>query len=365
MKKFKFLILLINSILTGSILADQNQQINRDKSQEIDVKYLNHIITFHNLTYISKLCDEGDINECYNKCIESINTINFIEKTNLESTDDKDLNIRQLKIDYNNILSEYYFYAGQIEYWGLISKKPKLIEGFSKFLISSFYGNPKAHYKIYIIIHTDILKLIIDTKDFEILKNSDNIIGRSLNYIFNTTNGSFSSNFYYDDDYQKNSVAMQFLYSSALYKYPPAMTALAYKFYKGYELPSNCKVALKYYKETADFNVKHITNRRKPNYYEKVNLESYEYIAHKFSNEIVDINHLIDYIKVEAENGQITYIQQLGQRYLYGHGIKQNFQEAFYYFEMGSRFNDSESIYYLGEMYLNGWGVEKVRNNLF
>jgi len=143
------------------------------------------------------------------------------------------------------------------------------------------------------------------------------------------------------------------------------MTALAYKFYKGYGVGKSCEAALKYYKETSSNNVRDITNRHKPNYYEKVNIATYEYIGHKFSSEIIDIDDIIDYFKVEAQNGQITYIQQLGQRYLYGQGIPQDFNEAFYYFDLGSRMNDSMCIYYLGEMYLNGWGVEKNYSEAF
>jgi TPR repeat protein len=284
--------------------------------------------------------------------------MNFVDLAGIENS----LNTteRRVVIDYNNIVSEYWFYAGQIEYWGLINNKPNLVEGFSKFVISSFYGNPKAYYKLFIILETNIIKLIIDTKEFENLKSSSTIVGRNLDFIFNSNKTNFAKNFYYKDDYEKNSIAIQFLYSSAVNKYPSAMITVAYKYYKGYGLNNSCKSALKYYKETASYNIKHITGRKKPNYYEKVNLESYEYVGQKFSNEIVDTNDVIDYLKVEALNGQINYIRQLGQRYLYGQGITQNFKEAFYYYEIGSKMNDSESIYNLGEMYLNGWGVEKV-----
>jgi len=99
----------------------------------------------------------------------------------------------------------------------------------------------------------------------------------------------------------------------------------------------------------------------KPNYYEKVSLATMEYVGHKFTSEAqMDIGDIIDYFKVEAANGNIQYIQQLGQRYLYGQGIPQDFHQSYLYFDLGSRLNDSLSIFYLGELFLNGWGVEKV-----
>ena len=101
------------------------------------------------------------------------------------------------------------------------------------------------------------------------------------------------------------------------------------------------------------------------NYYEIINLAQFEYIGNKFSSEVMDIEDIIDYFKVEAQNGQVTYIQQLGQRYLYGQGINQDFKEAFSYFELGSRYNDSMCQYYLGEMLLNGWGIDKVNYMIY
>ena len=109
-------------------------------------------------------------------------------------------------------------------------------------------------------------------------------------------------------------------------------------------------------------NLNTITARHKPNYYEKINIATYEYAGFKFqaNNDNLDIDHIIDYLKVEAHNGQINYIQQLGQRYLYGQGIPQDFDKAFYYYSMGARLNDTTCMFYLAELYLNGWGVDKV-----
>jgi TPR repeat protein len=198
-----------------------------------------------------------------------------------------------------------------------------------------------------------MLGIIINTKEFEVMKSSNE-------YLIYISNTSFYKNFEAENEDLKSAIAMQFLYSSATFKYQPAMVALAYKYYKGYGVTQSCESSLKYYKESSILNIKEITDRKKPNYYEKVNLAKDEYIGHKFSNEALDIDDIIEYFKVEAQNGQINYIQQLGTRYLYGQGIPQDFNQAFYYFDMGSKLNDSSCIYYLGEMYLHGWGVDRV-----
>jgi TPR repeat protein len=316
-----------------------------------------NLITSMDEEEYKKLCEEGDPIKCYEVSMQTIKNNEFILVDEIEKIYDEEE--KESLREFNSILSDHWYYAGQIEYFGIVKKKPNIAEGFSKFLISAFYGNPKSLYKLYILIESDIIKFIIETKEFENIKENS-ISSSNLNYIFNTTNTNFSLNFNYDDDYEKNSIAIQFLYSSALFKYQPAMTTLAYKFYKGYGVSRSCDAALRYYKEASTQNVKEITSRKKPNFYEKINIATYEYVGHKFSNEIMDIDDIIDYFKVEAQNGQINYIQQLGQRYLYGQGIVQDFNQAFYYFQIGSRLNDSTCIYYLGEMYLNGWGVEKV-----
>jgi TPR repeat protein len=323
-------------------------------SQGISVEYLDHIHTFlqtYNHTDFINLCEEGEVETCYEQCYTNINRHQFINTELIDKNNN--LHQRDEWIRYNNILSDNYFYAGQIEYWGMKKKKPNLADGFAKFVVSSFYGNVKSLYKLYIIIETDMLNVILNTKEYQSIVQSD----KMLNTI-STTN--FYKNFYPQSDDIKSTIAMQFLYSSSLGKYQPALITLAYKYYKGFGVVHSCEAALKYYKESSLHNVREITQRHRPNYYEKVNLAKDEYIGHKFSNDVLDIDDIIEYFKVEAQNGQISYIQQLGTRYLYGQGIPQDFNQAFYYFELGSRMNDSSCIYYLGEMYLNGWGVEKV-----
>jgi TPR repeat protein len=319
---------------------------------ESDHRNVRDFILEFNLSSLLNTCEE---NLSLEKCYEDSNS--WIYKKKFWDSDNHFLFSNET-ILYNKYLSEIYYQSGAIEYFGFIKKKPNLVEGFGKFLISAFHGNPKALYKLFIILETNMIKLLIEGKDIERLKSSNEMI----RYIINS---KFWENFNFPDDYSRNNIALQFLFSSALYKYEPASNAIAYKHYKGYGVPHSCETSLKYYKECSQQNIKLIHKRNKPNYYEKVNIAKYEYIGHKFSNEMVDIDGVSDFLKIEAQNGGLSSIQQLGQMYLYGLGITQDFHQAVYYFEMGSKLNDSISIFNLGEMYLNGWGVGKNYTEAF
>jgi len=273
---------------------------------------------------------------------ETINIENNNNRNNLEKDE---------VVLYNNILSNFYFYAGLTEYYGIIKKKSDLANGFAKFLISAFYGNPKALYELYIILESDLYKIIFELKQYKSIIQNDLLI----KYI---TESKFYSNFIFDTDYEKASISLVFLYTSAILKYPPALNTLAYKYYRGEGVEKSCDSSLKYYKEISMINVHKITNRKRPNHYEKVNLVAYEYAGFLQSKENMNVNAIIDYLKVEANNGHNNVIQQLGQKFLFGQGIDQNFRESFNYFNMGYMNNDTLCTYYLGEHYLNGWGIE-------
>ena len=62
-------------------------------------------------------------------------------------------------------------------------------------------------------------------------------------------------------------------------------------------------------------------------------------------------------MKLKASNGNIDHIFTLYEKYLYGIGVEQNYNEAFYWINKGVKLNDSLSLFHLGEMYLNGWGT--------
>lgn len=252
---------------------------------------------------------------------------------------------------YNTILSNFYFYAGMSEYYGITKKKSDLANGAAKFIISAFYGNAKALYELYVILASNIHKIIFDLKHFKSLLQNEPL----LKYV---SESAFYKNFKFESDYEKNSIALVFLYTASILKYPPALTTLAHKFYIGDGVEKSCETSLKYYKEISILNVQKITNRKKPNHYEKVNLVAYEYAGFLQSKENMNVNAIIDYLKVEASNGHTNVMQQLGQKFLFGQGIGQNFHESFNYFKLGHTHNDTLCTYYLGEHYLNGWGVE-------
>jgi TPR repeat protein len=337
--------------IISKINSQESEIFINDLNQPTQLQ-INQLLNFNHTEYIS-ICEEGDTLYCYKESLRMLKEYKFLNP--------KYVKPESHYATYNKIVSEFWYYAGHIEYWGLVKKKANLNEGLEKFITSAFFGNSKAFYKLYIITETDLMPVIVNSKEFQNLIRTR----EQLKYIFDTKLTNFSLNFSPQDDYAKNSISLQFLYTSAIAKFPPAMTALAYKYYKGYGVSRSCETALKYYKETSYQNIKSITNRKKPNFYEKINIATYEYIGHKFSNEILDVEDIIEYFKVEAQNGQIAYIQQLGQRYLYGQGIPQDFNQAFYYFGIGSKLNDSVSIFYLGEMYLNGWGTEKNYSEAF
>lgn len=258
-------------------------------------------------------------------------------------------------VDYNNFLALTHFYLGEIEYFGLVIKKQNLIQGFRHYLISSFFGNPQSLYKLYLLFESNIISIILASKDFDKqFQDKSNI----LSYI---RTSKYFNYFQFTDEYERKAIATQFIYTASLGNNQAALTTLGYKYYKGYGVQFSCDNAQKYYKAASNEIVKEIYHRKRPSYYEKVSLEQYEYIGNKFTSETFEIDEIIDYFKVEAENGHVNYIQQLGQRYLYGQGVTQDFKQAHYYFGIGKTKNDSSSIYYLGEMFLNGWGVEKVK----
>lgn len=308
----------------------------------------NFLQNFNNTDY-EEICIEAKYEKCNEISTHYISTLKFFNISNLSILTQKE---KDEYLSYNNILSNFYFYSAVNEYYGIIKKKPDLISGLRKFLISAYHGNPKAYYELYILLESNIYKVIFEMKEYFNLLETD----PQLKFIYNT---EFYKNFLFESDYEKNSIALIFLYTSAIMKYPPALSTLAYKYYKGIGVEKSCEISLKYYKEISSLNVNVITNRKKPNHYEKINLAAYEYVGYLQNKDSMNINAIIDYLKVEAGNGHTNVMQQLGQKFLFGQGIEQNFEESLKYFRLGNSYNDTLCTYYLGEHYLNGWGVEQ------
>lgn len=259
-----------------------------------------------------------------------------------------------------NLISDAFYYTGLFSYYSIASNKPNLEEALSSFIISAYLGNPKAQYKMYILFSSQLINEIITTKEFKNLINSNFI----LKEIAKT---KFYSNFNLNDNQMNskiftNAIALQFLYSSALAKYHPAMLTLGYKYDAGYNVEQNCTISLSYYKQTAFLQLNEKLFQKEIRLIYFTSLERYEYINKIYGPKdtyTIDINELIDQYKLQTSTKKFELIPEIGFRYLIGVGSEPNFAEAFNWFTKGKSKNDTTSIYYLGEMYLNGWGVER------
>jgi TPR repeat protein len=385
-KKILLYIFYLSTLIKLCISTINNKHESEEYQNlfENDAIKIRNFIENFNFTEYEEICAEAKYEKCYEMSsfyLKKLKFTNFTEiSTKYSANNEIDLDIPKIsdysnkeesksisdKSDeaqkniylnkdevtlYNNNLSDFYFYAGMSEYYGIIKKKSDLANGFAKFVISAYHGNSKALYELFVILESNIYNIIFHLKQFKSLLQNDIL----LKYI---SGSEFYENFKFESDYEKNSIALVFLYTSAILKYPPALNTLAYKFYTGDGVEKSCDTSLKYYKEVSILNVQKIASRKKPNHYEKVNLVAYEYAGFLQSKENMNVNAIIDYLKVEASNGHTNVMQQLGQKFLFGQGIDQNFQESFNYFKLGYLHNDTLCTYYLGEHYLNGWGVE-------
>ena len=311
------------------------------------------ILTSYNLRYNYLESCDNFLSECYTKSLLIVSNFengkySYNTKKVYENPNDK----------FSLIISEAYYYKGLFEYLGLSdNSNPQLEKSFASFIISSYFSNPKAQYKIYIILSSDLYHFIINSKKFTTLISSNKI----LNEISKT---KFYNNFNFEKKYQ-NEIALTFLYSSALAKYSPAMLALGYKFNNGFGVNKNCKIASEYIIQVAqqeiNNNIGYYNNILSP-YFENLSLEQFEFINKKFKNinEISEISDIINYYKMKIDTYEKKKIVgEIGRIYLFGIRTEQNLEEAFKWFKLGESMNDPYSLYYLGNMYLNGWGIEK------
>ena len=318
------------------------------------------ILTNYKLKYKYLESCDNFLSECYtNSLLITSNFENgkysYNTKKVYENPNDK----------FSLIISEAYYYKGFFEYLGMSdNSNPQLEKSFASFIISSYFSNPKAQYKIYIILSSDLYHFIINSKKFTNLLSSNKI----LNEISKT---KFFNNFNFPEKKYQNEIALTFLYSSALAKYSPAMLALGYKFNNGFGVKKNYKIASEYIIQVAqqeiNNNIGYYNNILSP-YFENLSLEQFEFINKKFKNinELSEISDIINYYKMKSETHEKKKIVgEIGRLYLFGIRTEQNLEEAFKWFKMGETMNDPYSIYYLGNMYLNGWSVEKDYNKAF
>ena len=295
---------------------------------------------------------------------------NFKECLDASKQIENDLNIKNLneieileEIDKNKI-SEIFFNIGNINYHGHVDQNPNLSLGLTYLIISSYFGNPKSQFLLYVIIQNKLLEQITPDSNFKYYKKTNNL----LNEISNT---KYYKNFNYTEDKNLSqeearvSISFSLLFSSALAKYPQALNTLGYKYLNGYGVYYSCDIALKYFKESSFQTITDITKRHMRNFYNYMTLADYEYVEKKFEEKQKN-EDILDYYVKEASNNNIKNIRELGYCYLLGTcGVKQNVNEAFKYYSKGAKLNDGESYYYLGELYLNGWGVEKNYEKAF
>lgn len=330
-----------------------------------------------NQTYFKEICSDYTV-ECYDyasifKNFKLINPDNIGFQYNLinQASDDtpanKDQenlvenistsinkNLKEQQIKYNKLLSDVIFKLAEFDYYGVIEGKPNLYDGIRGFIISGFVGNPNAMYKLYIVLELDIIAFYYKRLQESLLNKDDPL----LHFILVKNN--FCNNFYFEDKYEKQTLANLFLYTSSLHKIPSAINTMGNKYKKGYGFEKSCENSIEYFREQSYATVEEHYKINKPQFLEKTNIASSEYVGLKYSGvETIHITQILEYYELEAKKGLITFISQLGHRYLFGQETPQDFSKARQYFEQGMQLNDTTSMYYLGEIYLNGWGVEK------
>ena len=193
---------------------------------EKSIDYVNELFIYND-TETLNICEEADYELCHSKAVYYISRFNFANKDSFKKEEAGKV------LNYNKYLSTLYFHAGEIEYFGLITKKPDLLEGFKKLVIAAYYGNPGALYKMYIFLETNIISSIFTINGFENMMNEE---GSLQNFIYKS---SFWENFKYEDDYARKNIAFNFLYSSSISKYNTASATLAYKYFKGIIIITN------------------------------------------------------------------------------------------------------------------------------
>ena len=172
------------------------------------------------------------------------------------------------------------------------------------------------------------------------------------------------------DEY-KNNLAISFLYSATLQDYPPAKKLLANKLNKGYDVAYSCISSIKYYLELAKDTLKEVSELNTKLYFNYEKLDKYEYVGSKFNEDNTkDEKQIIDLywsqISGKKEKNNLKIIKELAKIYYYGSSVvKQNYETSLDLFKKAEKLNDSESLFYIGEHYLNGWGTEKNYTRAF
>lgn len=320
----------------------------------------------HDVEYFLQSYNKTEYDHLCSKYIESCQKfLNQYKIKFYENFDNNELEANQYNvIKYNEYMADLLYKVSEFKYYGTFTESPNVKEGIKGFIISSFFGNSFAHYKLSLLLENNIISIFysqiqsdIKLEDFEkgiepYLHKEDLLLSYVLLY------KNYLNNFDFKDNLEKNSLALTLLYLSSQ-KNSYAKLALGNKYYRGIGVQKNLDIATNYYREEAYNTVEYHNKINRPNYIEKINLISKEYMSFKYSSkEVGSVDDIIEYYKLEAKKGLISYILNLGKRYLFGQDVEQDFEQAHYYFEYGASLNDTNCKYFLGELYLNGWGVE-------
>jgi len=299
----------------------------------------------------------------YEKMIS--NSLSSVNITTLDETDKE-------KISF------IYYSLGNIFYHGFTTKEPDLDTGLAYLIISSYFGSPHSKYKLSIIISNDIFEQIYNSKKFQNLLNNIDILKKIKKTEFFIKNFEFYMNEYNSKESDilknkksknlkefKNNLAMTFLYSATLQNYSPAKKILANKLNKGYGVEFSCTSAIKYYEELSKDILKEISELNNKLYYDYKLIDKYEYIGTKFNpDNLKDEKQIIELywsqITGKKDSQNIEIIKELAKMYYYGSaGVEQNYKISLDLYLKAEQLNDTDSLFYIGEHYLNGFGTEK------
>ena len=275
-----------------------------------------------------------------------------------------------------------YYNLGNIFYHGHLSKEPDLDKGLAYFIISSFFGSPHSKYKLSIILSNSIFEQIYKGKNFQKLLSNNELLKKISQTEFFQKNFVILMNEYNNVENDnikkikrleefKNNLAISFLYSSTLQNYPPAKKLLANKLNKGYDVAYSCQASIKYYLELAKDTLKEVSDLNTKLYFNYEKLDKYEYVGNKFNEDNTkDEKQIIDLywsqISGKKEKNNLKIIKELAKIYYYGStAVKQNYETSLKLFKKAEQLNDTESLFYIGEHYLNGWGTEKNYTKAF
>ena len=294
--------------------------------------------------------------------------------------------LTDINAENNEKISYIYYNLGNIYYHGHLSKEPNLDKGLAYFIISTYFGSPQSKYKLSIILSNSIFEQIYKGKNFQKLLDSFGILKKISKTVYFTKNFKVLMNEYKNEENNnlnnndsdlkrieefKNNLAISFLYSATLQNYLPAKKLLANKLNKGYGISYSCSSSIKYYIEISKDTLKEISELNTKLYYDYEKLDKYEYVGNKFEEDNTrDSKHIVDYywykISKKQDKDNLKLIKKLAKIYYYGSsGVKQNYEASLSLYKMAESLNDTESLFYIGEHYLNGWGTEKNYTKAF